>query len=61
MDGKTPEESWINFTKESLVKGAQLCLDSPLQIASYTSPKLIFPQKYAQRRFTVWHADKPVT
>ncbi|RBQ75116.1 hypothetical protein FVER14953_05584 [Fusarium verticillioides] len=48
LDGKTPEESWINFPKETLVKGAQLCPDSPFQIASYTGPKLILPQKYAE-------------
>ncbi|KAF5598734.1 cytochrome p450 [Fusarium pseudocircinatum] len=48
LDGKTPEESWINFPKETLVKGAQLCPDSPFQIASYTGRKLILPQKYAE-------------
>lgn len=48
LDGKTPEESWINFPKETLVKGAQLCPDSPFQVASYTGPKLILPQKYAE-------------
>ncbi|KAF4442286.1 cytochrome p450 [Fusarium acutatum] len=48
LDGKTPEESWINFPKETLAKGAQLCPDSPFQVASYTGPKLILPQKYAE-------------
>lgn len=47
LDGKTPEDSWINYPKETLVKGAQLCPDSPFQVVSHTGPKLIIPQRYA--------------
>ncbi|KAF4501771.1 cytochrome P450 monooxygenase [Fusarium agapanthi] len=46
LHGKTSKESWANFLKETLVKGAQLCPDSPFQIAG---PKLILPQKYAEK------------
>lgn len=47
LDGKTPENSWINYPKETLVKGAQLCPDSPFQVVSNTGPKIIIPQRYA--------------
>lgn len=47
LDGKTPEDSWINFPKETLVKGANLYPDSPFQVVSNSGPKLIIPQKYA--------------
>ena len=47
LDGKTPEDSWINYPKETLVKGAQLCPDSPFQVVSNTGPKIIIPQRYA--------------
>ncbi|KAL6161829.1 hypothetical protein ACJQWK_08989 [Exserohilum turcicum] len=48
LDGLTPQESWYTKPRELLSQGRKLYPDRPFQVLSYSTPKLVLPQRYLE-------------